>query len=250
MLAADDNVVTASEAALWQAIADELIDGFDHNTGIYEQCAGFHKLEPLIIAEVAPRRPITADLLLGARRVRGAQVIKQADVLMLHHLVPDAVEPGTLEPNLRYYEPRTAHGSSLSPGIHASLFARARDYDRALDALRIACRVDLDDVTGTTGGGLHLATMGSVWQALTFGFGGIRPRDGRLAIDPRLPPAWPAMEFRVQFHGHPVRVRVEKTSLTISGEGPTPLAIEGIKYRLDGHPLSFRRRGPVWQEAT
>jgi trehalose/maltose hydrolase-like predicted phosphorylase len=250
VLAAHETGVTASEAARWQAIADELIDGFDHDTGIYEQCAGFHKLEPLIIAEVAPRRPISADLLLGARRVRGAQVIKQADVLMLHHLVPDAVEPGTLEPNLRFYEPRTAHGSSLSPGIHASLFARARDYDRALDALRIACRVDIDDLTDTTAGGLHLATMGSVWQALTFGFAGIRPRGGRLAIDPRLPPAWAAMEFRVRFHGTRVHVRVEKNRLTIDGDGPLALTVEGTEYRLDGRRLSLRRRGPVWEEVT
>ena len=32
--------------------------------------------------------------------------------------------PGSLGPNLDFYEPRTAHGSSLSPGIHAALFAR------------------------------------------------------------------------------------------------------------------------------
>ena len=89
------------------------------------------RLEPLVIAEVAPRRPIAADLLLGAERTRGAQVIKQADVLMLHHLVPDEVVAGSLEPNLRFYEPRTAHGSSLSPAIHASLLARARDFDRS-----------------------------------------------------------------------------------------------------------------------
>ena len=44
---------------------------------------------------------------------------------MLHHLVPDEVAPGSLEPNLAFYEPRTAHGSSLSPAIHAALFARA-----------------------------------------------------------------------------------------------------------------------------
>lgn len=42
-------------------------------------------------------------------------MLKQADLLMLHHLVPDEVEPGSLAPNLRFYEPRTAHGSSLSP---------------------------------------------------------------------------------------------------------------------------------------
>ena len=151
---------TRASAERWLELADALFDGYDADTGIYEQFAGFSQLEPLVIAEIAPRRPIAADLLLGAERTRGAQVIKQADVLMLHHLLPDEVVAGSLEPNLRFYEPRTAHGSSLSPAIHASLLARGRDFDRALEALRIAARMDLDDLTGSTAQGLHLATMG------------------------------------------------------------------------------------------
>ena len=67
---------------------------------------------------------------------------------MLHHLVPDEVVPGRWPPNLDYYLPRTAHGSSLSPAIHASLLARAgRVEDDSLELLRLACRLDLDDLT-------------------------------------------------------------------------------------------------------
>ena len=103
---------------------------------------------------------------------------------MLHHLLPDEVAPGSLVPNLDFYEPRTAHGSSLSPAIHASLLARAGRYRPALEALRIAARLDLDDLTGSTAGGLHLATMGGLWQALAFGFAGIRPSGGTAAGRP------------------------------------------------------------------
>ena len=162
-----------------------------------------------MISEVAPRRPVVADLLLGRERVRGAQVVKQADVLMLHHLVPDEVAPGSLEPNLRYYEPRTAHGSSLSPAIHAGLLARVRDFDRALPALSLAARIDLDDLTRTTAAGLHVATMGGLWQALAFGFAGLRPRGRRLCVDPRLPPAWTSLALRVRFRGSRLHVRIE-----------------------------------------
>jgi trehalose/maltose hydrolase-like predicted phosphorylase len=239
----------AQEAERWRMIAARLVDGFDPGTGIYEQFAGFHDLEPLIIAEIAPRRPIVADLLLGARRVHGAQVIKQADVLMLHHLVPEEVEAGTLEPNLGFYEPRTAHGSSLSPGVHASLFARARSYDRALEALTMASRLDLDDLTGTTGGGLHLATMGSVWQALAFGFAGLRPHDGALVVDPRLPPRWAALEVHVRFHGTRTHVRVEHGGLTVETDGPLRLLVEGTSYQVDARRLALRRRPHAWEEA-
>ncbi len=38
--------------------------------------------------------PVAIDALLGAERVARSQLIKQADVLMLHHLVPDEVVDG------------------------------------------------------------------------------------------------------------------------------------------------------------
>jgi len=245
----DDNV-HVGEQQRWLDLADSLVDGYDPDTGIYEQFAGFGRLEPLVIAEVAPHRPIAADLLLGAERTRGAQVIKQADVLMLHHLVPDEVVAGSLEPNLRFYEPRTAHGSSLSPAIHASVLARARDFDRALQVLRIAARMDLDDLTGSTAGGLHLATMGGTWQALAYGFGGLRPRAGMLHVDPVLPPSWSALELRVQFHGSRVRIRKERAHLSIWSDRRISVIVGGTPFAVGPGTLSFRRRGPQWEPMT
>jgi trehalose/maltose hydrolase-like predicted phosphorylase len=206
--------VDPSERSHWVRVADALVDGYDRASGLYEQFAGFFQLEPLVIAELAPRRPIAADLLLGAERTAGAQVLKQADVLMLHQLLPDEVAPASLAPNLDFYEPRTAHGSSLSPAIHAGLLARAGRYRAALQALRIAARLDLDDLTGSTAGGLHLATMGGVWQALTFGFAGIRPQGDRLFVQPHLPPDWSALEIALRFRGRPLRVRIDRHGVT------------------------------------
>jgi trehalose/maltose hydrolase-like predicted phosphorylase len=244
--APEDPGVADAELLRWRELAHALVDGWDPDTGVYEQFAGFSRLEPLVIAEVAPRRPIAADLLLGAGRVQGAQVLKQADVLMLHHLVPDEVVPGTLEANLRYYEPRTAHGSSLSPSIHASLFARAREFGPALDALDIAARIDLDDLTGTTAEGLHLAAMGGLWQALAHGFAGLRPHDGRLRVDPRLPGSWTGLDLRVRFRGSRVTVRVEHDGLTVAADGPTPVAVDGRPYTAGRRGLRFGQVGPSW----
>jgi Glycosyl hydrolase family 65 central catalytic domain/Glycosyl hydrolase family 65, C-terminal domain len=241
------SVVDSAERARWLELAEALFDGYDGDTGIYEQFAGFKALENLVIAEVAPRRPIAADLLLGAERTRRAQVVKQADVLLLHHLVPDEVVPGSLEPNLRYYEPRTAHGSSLSPGIHASVLARARRFDAALDALRIAARLDLDDLTGSTAQGLHVATMGGLWQALAFGFMGMRPRAGRLHLDPVLPPSWSALEIRVQFRGAEVRIRKEHDRLVIHAGEPLPVVAGDLHLDAARGRTELVRRGARWE---
>jgi trehalose/maltose hydrolase-like predicted phosphorylase len=233
--------VPESEWRRWLQLGDSLVDGYDAETQIYEQFAGFHRLEPLVVADIV-HRPVAADLLLGHDRIAGAQVLKQADVLMLHHLVPEEVAPGSLQPNLAHYEPRTAHGSSLSPAIHAALFARARRFGAAIDALRLSCRLDVDDLTGSTSGGLHLATMGGVWQALVFGFGGVRASARGLTVDPRLPEAWNALELSLRYHGHSVRIRIEPDSLDVAADAAVPVWVDGRLGR------RFERVGESWKE--
>ena len=238
------------ERSSWLRLAEALVDGYEPASGLYEQFAGFFALEPLVIAELAPRRPIAADLLLGRERVEGAQVVKQADVLMLHHLIPDEVAPGSLEPNLRFYEPRTAHGSSLSPGIHASLLARAGKLEEALKLLRLTSRIDLDDLTETTASGLHLAAMGSLWQALAYGFAGLRPAGDALRIDPRLPQAWDALELRVRFRGRRVQIRIEPEAVHLTVDAALRFLPAGRRSPVVvSREARLVRRGNSWAEA-
>jgi trehalose/maltose hydrolase-like predicted phosphorylase len=238
-----------SERERWLQLAEALVDGYNPATGVYEQFAGFYDLEPLIIAEVAPRRPIVADMLLGAERVAGAQVLKQADVLTLHHLVPNEVAPGSLEPNLDFYEPRTAHGSSLSPAIHAALFPRAGRPDDGLTPLQLAARLDLDDVTATTAGGVHLATMGGLWQALVMGFGGVRPHVETLAVDPRLPDAWNGLELRLRFRDVPLRLRAEHELVVVDADAPVTIRV-GDAPPVNGRRLRWTRANDSWKVSS
>ncbi|MGH9085185.1 MAG: glycosyl hydrolase family 65 protein [Acidimicrobiales bacterium] len=237
----DDTAV----AAAWERLADVLVDGWDGSRSLYEQFSGYWDLEPLLIAAIAVP-PVAADVLLGPGRVRASQIIKQPDVLMLHHLVPSEMRPGSLATNLAFYDPRTAHGSSLSPAIHASLFARAGQPDRALELFRTAARLDLDDLTGTTAGGVHLATMGGVWQALAYGFLGLRPHSDVLDIAPCLPAAWEALSLRLHFHGEPIGIRADHDTVAISCEKPVRVRVAagepavcrppGGRFTLKGRP--------------
>jgi len=226
----DDRSVDAAERHAWLDLADALVDGLDPATGLYEEFAGFFDLEEVLIRDLT-HRPITADLLLGPERVRRAQIVKQADVLMLHHLLPDEVATGSLAANLDYYEPRTAHGSSLSPAVHASLFARAGRIDDALVALGIASRIDLDDLTRTGAGGVHLAAMGGVWQALAYGFAGLRPRGDALIVDPVLPDEWSGFELRVRFREVPLRLRMETDRIAVRAPAPVVLLVDGRRIQ-------------------
>lgn len=224
LLAASGREEDLAEASRWKDLAVRLVDGWTPERGIYEQFAGYFDLEPLLVSQVA-RPPVAMDVVLGPQRVAGSQLIKQADVLMLYHLVPHETASGSLDACLRYYEPRTAHGSSLSPAISASLLARARRPDEAAELFRLASRLDLDDLTGTTASGLHLATMGGVWQALAFGFLGLGAEGAVLRIDPQLPQEWSALGLRMRFRGQSIAVRATHDEVTVRCDRPLAVRV-------------------------
>jgi trehalose/maltose hydrolase-like predicted phosphorylase len=233
----------AAEAARWTALADGLVDDWDAARGCHQQFAGYWDLEPLTAAEVSDP-PFAADLVLGAERVAASQLVKQPDVLMLHHLVPDEVGPATLAADLATYGPRTVHGSSLSPAIHSSLHARASQPDRALALFRMAARLDLDDLTGTTAGGVHLATMGGLWQALAQGFLGLRATVGGLALGPCLPDEWTALGLRLRFRGQRIGVRADHEAVHVTCERPLALEVGRriVRCRPPGTTVPLRTR--------
>ncbi len=224
------DAITPDERGQWSEIADALVDGYRADTGVYEQFAGFFDLEDVRIVDLVASRPTIADWELGRERVHGAQIVKQADVLMLHHLLPSEVAAGSLERNLDYYEPRCAHGSTLSPGVHAALFARAGRLDDALQWLAVAARVDLDNRTGSSDGGVHLAAMATVWHALVTGFAGVRPSRDSLVIDPVMPEQWNRYEVRVRFRGVPVRIVIGDT---VTVHTPAP-----VRIRFGAHEIT------------
>lgn len=233
------------ETSEWLRIADALVDGYDPATGRHEQFAGYYGLEPLMMADVGTP-PLAADLLLGAARISGAQIIKQPDVLMAHHLVPSDMPAGSLAADLDFYLPRTAHGSSLSPAITAALLARAGRPDDALRYLDIALRIDLDDLTGMTGSGLHLATLAGVWQALLFGFAGVQVHDRVVTVNPHLPRRWSSFTLRFRCLRRRVELCLSADSAVVTVSGPLQIrAADGDAVRV-AHRLRFVRTDTGW----
>jgi trehalose/maltose hydrolase-like predicted phosphorylase len=236
------------EVEAWSDLAARIVDGYDPGTGVYEQFAGYDDLKPLTIEEVGGA-PMAADLMLGREVVAASQLIKQADVLMLHHMVPEEVAPGSLGPNLDRYLPRTAHGSSLSPAIHASLLARAGRVDEALWWFRLASRLDLDDLTGTTAGGIHLATMGGLWQALAFGFIGLEVGEEGIRVDPRLPDGWSALTMSLTALGSLLKVRVTPEEVHFESDRPVSVTCGGASVASSSDRIRFTRSSGSWKEA-
>ena len=241
--------LTAGELVHWRNVADALVDGYDPHTKLYEQFAGFYEMDDVDPAALAAR-PVTADLLLGREVTLKSKVLKQADVVMLCHVLSNEIPADVALANLRYYEPITCHGSSLSPGVHAALAARLGDTRLAFEAFHMASDIDLSDNMGNAARGLHMATMGGLWQAAVMGFGGVRREDETLVVDPHLPPQWSSLDLHVRFRGSRVEVRVGGGELDITvGDAAARVVVGRRKRRLALGVHHFRKspRG-TWEE--
>jgi trehalose/maltose hydrolase-like predicted phosphorylase len=165
---------------------------------------------------------------------------------MAHHLIGEELAAGSLPRDLDFYVERCSHGSSLSPAIHAAQLARVGRTAEALALFDLAAHLSLEDVTRTTSGGVHLAAMGGVWQALAFGFLGLRPAGDALDIDPHLPAGWESVELALRYRGQRVRLVVGRDDVLVGCERPLRVRVRGREGwgDVDGAPGPLRDGPP------
>jgi kojibiose phosphorylase len=86
--------------------------------------------------------------------------------------------------------------------------------DVAYEHFMRAARVDLADIRGNTAHGIHAASAGGLWQALVFGFAGLRLTQDGYELNPRMPSHWNRLAFRIQHRGewHSIDIRPESES--------------------------------------
>ena len=195
--------LTPERLAHWNAVCEDIFVPHDPETGLIEQFEGFFSLKEVDLVGYEPRTR-SMQALLGGEETNQSQVLKQADVLMLLYLLRDRFDRPTLQANWDYYAPRTdhTHGSSLAPAIHAIMVCELGRPDEAYEHFMRAALVDLENLRGNTADGIHAASAGGVWQAVVFGFGGVRLTDAGPVATPRLPAGWTRLKFRLQHRGH------------------------------------------------
>lgn len=204
--------LTPERLAHWEDIAANIVLHRDAATGLIEQFDGFFGREEVDWPAFAGRTK-SMQALLGIEGANEHQVLKQPDVLLLQLLLPDEYSLEELRVNWDYYAPRTDHsyGSSLGPSMHAWAACRLGDPQEAYAHFMRAALADIDDVRGNARDGIHAASSGGLWQALAFGFGGLRVQGDTFTVTPHLPGHWRRLAFRFKLRGraHTVDVRNE-----------------------------------------
>ncbi|MFZ5477389.1 MAG: beta-phosphoglucomutase family hydrolase [Myxococcota bacterium] len=205
--------VSGVEIDEWREVARDLHCPGPNDHGVIEQFEGFFELEDYALPrEERFKAPISR--LFDWERINRTKLVKQADVLMLLHLFPDAFPLEVVAANYRYYEPLTDHASSLSPGIHAAVAARIGLREDAERYWRESLWLDLTDRMGNSAHGIHPACMGATWQALVFGFLGVRHTEAGPICDPaagaRIPGSWAGVEVGLTWRGRSHALRIAR----------------------------------------
>ena len=196
----------AAERARWADVAARMPLPLDPGTGLVEQFEGYFQRTDADLAVLRdPSRKLSMQQLHGIEGCNHTQVLKQPDVLMLTYLLPELFTAGQVAANYRYYDPRTDHelGSSLGPAISAVMACRAGDPETGYAHFLRAARADLLDVRGNAADGIHGASAGGLWQAVVFGFAGLRVGPDGWSVEPTLPASWRRLRFRFRHRGQP-----------------------------------------------
>jgi alpha,alpha-trehalose phosphorylase len=248
------------EVLEWERAADAMAIPFDDFLGVHPQDLHFLEREVWDLANT----PLTKRPLLLHYHplvIYRFQVLKQADVVLALFLQGELFTAEQKRADFEYYDPITTGDSTLSAVVQSIMAAEVGYSDLARRYFVNALFVDLADRHQNTDEGVHVASVGGVWSALVYGFGGFRDYGGRFTFDPRLPENWSAITFRLTIEGTQVRVTVRQTemeftvesgekvdfdvrgvSVQVTAESPVTVSLADQGPRLPGVPLPVAGR--------
>ncbi len=238
------------EAAGWRRVAALTYFPPAAPDGTLQQHEGYFELPDRTISEfdgngrpvLSPAERTAADLLQPME----SRLVKEADVILLLALFPEAFDERTRRASYDFYGPRTVHESSLSAAPYGVLAARLGELDDALRFLALSGRYDLDFLPrGGYRNGLHLAAYAGSWQILVNGFAGFEVRAGRPSLRPRLPEGWSSVSFSLCWRGKRVRVRIEDGAAELWLEGERGEAAQVWLVNDEPRTVTARRGAPA-----
>ncbi|RYZ30378.1 MAG: glycoside hydrolase family 65 protein, partial [Propionibacteriaceae bacterium] len=204
--------IGVGEAAEWTACARAMTILFDPVTGINPQDSLFLDREVWDLAHTPmDKRPLL--LHYHPLVIYRFQVLKQADVVLALFLQGDHFTAEQQRVDFEYYDPITTGDSTLSGVVQSIIAAEVGYADLALRYFESSLYVDLANLHGNTSDGVHVASTGGVWNALVYGFAGMRDYNGFITFDPRLPDGWTGLSFPLTLRGTRVRVDLEATRI-------------------------------------
>lgn len=212
------------EISYWKEIERNVYLPYDKVHDVFKQQSGFldKEIQPAgFIPE--EERPISQNW--SWDRILRSCFIKQADVLQGIYFFQDDFSKEEIKRNFDFYEPLTVHESSLSPCIHSILANKIDNEDKAYEMFLRTSRLDLEDINNDTEDGCHITSMAGTALSVIEGFGGVEIKNDRLSLNPKLPAKWKGLNFKINFRGTKLNIKVKKKKTKVINNSKNTLKI-------------------------
>ena len=229
------------ELELWVKAADCMYIPFNEELGMNPQDDQFLQREVWNLDD--PNGEAKRPLLLHYHplTIYRYQVVKQADVVLALFLQGQTFSTEHKRADYDYYDRLTTGDSTLSAVVQSIMAAELGYRDKAAHFFHTGLFVDLANLHGNTQDGVHIASCGGVWTALTFGFGGLRDYYGQFSINPRLPEDWDYLEYTITLHGVRILVKVQPDGVELKvaegDHGVGPIWVMGENVIVGEEPV-------------
>jgi kojibiose phosphorylase len=198
----------------WARISNRIVISTNRK-GIIEAFSGFFNRKYYPIRELDDNLMPILPKNVPLRQIKRTQFTKQADVLMIFHLLPGYYPLSQRKKNFIYYDKRTLHKSSLSPSIYALTGWEAKYREKAFHYFIFSLYGDLEGKHGNIEDGIHAASLGGSWQVVFHAFAGIRVIEQVLTISPSLPPGVNSLRLKVKYRKWLLNLQVSKRDVKI-----------------------------------
>ncbi len=201
-----------AEMAVWQDIADNIVICYDADEKLYEEDEAYTRRAFLDLKKAKPTEKRIIDSTMLYEELPLYQVTKQADVICLMNNLPLRFTKEEMQVAWDYYEPRTAHDSSLSYCSYSMMASKLGMDDIAYKYFKICAYLDIEDIKLNGISGLHFANFGGTWQIMVYGFAGLSMDGNTLLLNPHFPKEWGQVEFKVFFKGNLIKITAKETT--------------------------------------
>lgn len=200
--------VSEEEVMNWKQAAEKMYYRYNERLGIFEQDDSFVTNSPVDMDSVP--KNFDVRMIMHPLDLWRKQILKQADVVMLMFVLGENYSLEEKKANYEYYEPKTNHGSSLSPAVHSIVANEVGKYNEAYDYFKSAAYMDLCDFKKNASSGIHMACLGGTWMNVVNGFLGMRDYKDKLIFNPHLPKEWESCELNFVYSGSEIKIKAEQ----------------------------------------
>lgn len=162
------------------------------------------------------------------------QVLKQADTVLAHLMLPHISDVETMKRSFNFYEGLTTHDSSLSSCVYGTMAARLGEREKAWRYFMESVNIDLKNTHGNTKDGLHMANLAGSCLTVLKGFAGLTLDEQGIHLSPWVPKALKGYRFKVAYRGALLQVAVshKETKLHFLSDVSAPVTLNGIAVQM------------------